>query len=84
MKMQKSVVLAKKYLKINIWKRKKYCKVWNHCHYAGEYTGFANDICNLKYRVPKKIPTAFHNESNYDYNFIIKKIAEEYKNNLLV
>ena len=29
-------------------------KVWNHCHYAGEYTGAAHSIGNLKYSVPKE------------------------------
>ena len=27
----------------------------------------------------KKITIFFHNESNYDYNFIIKELAEEFK-----
>ena len=27
----------------------------------------------------KNIPTVFHNESNYDYHFIIKELAEEFK-----
>ena len=36
-------------------------------------------ICNLKYNVPKKIPIVFHNGSNYDYHFIIKDLAEEFK-----
>ena len=27
----------------------------------------------------KKITITFHNESNYDYHFIIKKLAEEFK-----
>ena len=36
-------------------------------------------ICNLKYSVPKKIPIAFHNESNYVYYFIMKELAEEFK-----
>ena len=36
-------------------------------------------ICNLKYNVPKKIPIVFHNGSNYDYHFIIKELAEEFK-----
>ena len=36
-------------------------------------------ICNLKYSVLKKIPIAFHNGSNYDYHFIIKELAEEFK-----
>ena len=60
-------------------KDKKYCKNRDHCHYAGEYRGAADSICNLKYSVPKKIPVAFHNGSNYDYHFIIKELAEEFK-----
>ena len=32
----------------------------------------------LKYSVPKNIPIAFHNGSNYDYHFIIKALAEEF------
>ena len=29
--------------------------------------------------MPKKIPIDFHNGSNYDYHFIIKELAEEFK-----
>ena len=36
-------------------------------------------ICNLKYSAPKKIPMVFHNGSNNDYHFIIKKLAGEFK-----
>ena len=43
-------------------KDKKYCKVRDHCHYAGEYRGAAHSICNLKCSVPKKIPMALHND----------------------
>ena len=60
-------------------KDKKYRKVRHHCHYAGEFRGAAHSICNLKYSVPKKIPIVFHNGSNYDYHFIIKELAEEFK-----
>ena len=60
-------------------KDKKYRKVRDHCHYTGEYRGAAHSICNLKYSVPKKIPIVFHNGSNYDYHFIIKELAEEFK-----
>ena len=28
--------------------------------------------------MPKRIPTVFHNGSNYDYRFIIKELAEEF------
>ena len=38
-----------------------------------------HSICNLKYSLPKKILIAFHNGSNYDYHFIIKGLAEEFK-----
>ena len=41
--------------------------------------GVAHSIYNLKYSVPKKIPIAFHNGSNYDYHFIAKELAEEFK-----
>ena len=60
-------------------KDKRYGKVRDHCHYTGEYRGQAHIICNLKYSVPKKIHIAFHNGSNYDYYFIIKTFAEEFK-----
>ena len=59
-------------------KDKKYRKVRDLCHYPGEYRGAAHSICNLKYSVPKRFPTVFHNVSNYDYNFIIKELAEEF------
>ena len=55
------------------------CKVRDHCHYTGEYRGAAHSIWNLKCTVPKTIPTVFHNGSNYDYHFIIKELAEEFK-----
>ena len=32
--------------------------------------------------MPKKIPIVSHNESNYDYHFIIKELAEEFKKQL--
>ena len=59
-----SVILAKKNLKINIWKIKKYRKVRDH----------------YKYSVPKNNPIVFHCGSNYNFHFIIKESAEEYKN----
>ena len=38
-----------------------------------------HSICNLKYGVPKKIPIVFHSGSNYDYHFIMKELAQEFK-----
>ena len=60
-------------------KDKKYRKVRYHCHYTGGYRDATHSICNLNYSVPKKIPTVFHNGSNYGYHFIIKELAEEFK-----
>ena len=49
------------------------------CHQGGEYRGAAPSICNLKYGVPNKISIVFHSESNYDYHFAIKELAEKLK-----
>ena len=58
---------------------KLYHKVRDHCHYTGKFRGAAHNICNLRYNIPKKIPIVFHNGSTYDYHFIIKKLAEDFK-----
>ena len=49
--------------------RKKNYKVRDHCHYTGKYRGAAQNICNLRYKVPKEIPIVFHNGSIYLSNF---------------
>ena len=54
-------------------------KVRDHCHYTRNLRGAAHSECNLRYNVPKKIPIVFHNGSTYDYHFVIKKLAEEFK-----
>ena len=79
MNMQKICYICKeksenKYLKINNIIKLEIIVI----HYTGECRA-AHSICNLKYSVPKKIPIVFHNGSNYDYNFIIKEVAEEFK-----
>ena len=38
-------------------------------------------ICNLRYKIPKEIPGLFHNGFTYDYHFIIKQLAKEFKGN---
>ena len=74
-----NVKIYKEKLENKSVKDKKYRKVRDHSYYAGEYRGAVHSICNLKYSVPKKIPIAFHNGSNYDYHFIIKELVEEFK-----
>ena len=58
--------------------KKIYHKVRDHYHYAGKYRGATHDICNLRYKIPKEIPIVFHNGSTYDYDYIIKELAEEF------
>ena len=60
-------------------KFKLYKKVRDHCHYTGKFRGAAHSICNLNYKVPQEIPVKIHNGSKYDYHFIIKELAEEFK-----
>ena len=33
----------------------------------------------LIYSVPKRTPIIFHNRYNYDYHFVIKELAVEFK-----
>ena len=60
-------------------KDKKYCKVRDHCQFTEECWGVA---CSIKYSVPKEIPTVFNNGSNFNYHFIINKLAEEFEKQL--
>ena len=62
-------------------KDKKNHKVRDHCHYTGKYIGVAHNNCNLRYKIPKEIPVVFHNGSTYDYHFITKQLAREFKGN---
>ena len=36
-------------------------KVKDHCHVTGKFRGAAHDKCNLKIRIPRKLPIIFHN-----------------------
>ena len=33
----------------------------------------------MQFQVPKEIPLVFHNDSTYDYHFLIKQLAEEFE-----
>ena len=35
----------------------------------------------MRYKIPKEIPVVFHNGSTYDYHFITKELAKEFKGN---
>ena len=51
----------------------------DHCYRTGKYRGSAHDICNLRYKTPKKIPVVFHNGFTCDCHIIIKELAKEFE-----
>ena len=55
--------------------------VRDHCHYTGKYRGAAHSKCNLNYKIVNEIPVLSHNGAIYDYHFIIKYLAREFKGN---
>ena len=40
------------------------------------------ELLMILYKTPKEIPVVFHSGSTYDYHFIIKELAEEFKSQL--
>ena len=82
MKMQKSVIFVEKKLKIDMWKKKNIVKleIIVTLQENIEVLRISYVILNIVYL--KKIPVYFHNRSNYDYHFIIKDLAEEFKKQL--
>ena len=66
-------ICGKRFL-LKLDKGKSYRKDRYHCHYTSKYLSTAHSIWNLKFNVPNEIPLVFHNDSNYDYHFIIKKL----------
>ena len=79
---QKECYICKKefcYNKNEENKFKLYQKVRDYSHYTGKFRGAAHTICDLRYKVLREIPVVFHNGSTYDYHFIIKQLAEEFK-----
>ena len=57
--------------------QQKYHKVRYHCHYSGNYREPAHQIWHLRYKIAKEIPVIFHNDSTYDYHFIIEELAKK-------
>ena len=49
-------------------------KVRDHCHVTGKFRGAAHNKCNLKLRIPKKLPIIFDNLQGYDGHIIFKEL----------
>ena len=81
---EKKGSICKKKSRKHMLKLKEHHKVRDHCHFTGEYRGTAYGISNLNYSIPKGIPLVFHSGSNYDYHFIMKGLAEELNDNLIL
>ena len=47
----------------------------DYCHLSSKFRGAAHEVCNLKYKVPKFFPVAFHNLSCYDSHLFIKTLG---------
>ena len=60
-------------------KDKNHRKVRGHCHYTVKYSSATHSLFNLRFNVPNESSVVFHNGSNYDYQFIIKEIANEFE-----
>ena len=73
--MQISCYICKGKFEIKYLKDKKYHKFRCLSHYTVQYRGAAHSMCNIKYSVPKKNHIVFHNRSNCNYHFIIKKFS---------
>ena len=60
-------------------KFKLYKKVRDQYHFTGKFRRAPHSICNLHYEVFKEISVKIHNASKYDYRFLIKELAEEFR-----
>ena len=49
-------------------------KVRDHCHITGNYRGTTHSQCNLKLKMPRKLPVIFHNLENYNGHIIFKEL----------
>ena len=49
-------------------------KVRDHCHATGKFRGAAHNKCNLKLRIPRKLPIVSHNLQGYDGHIIFKEL----------
>ena len=71
--------ICRKNLKINILRTKNIVKLDITVTAKGNYRSAAHTRITSKDSVPKKIPIAFCNGSNYDDHFIIKELEDQFE-----
>ena len=49
-------------------------KVRDHCHVTGRFRGASHKKCNINLRLPRKLPTIFHNLQGYDGHINFKEL----------
>ena len=49
-------------------------KVRDYCHVTGKFREAAHNKCNLKLRIPRKLPIIFHNLQRYDGHIISREL----------
>ena len=49
-------------------------KARDHCHITGRYRGAPHRQCNLKLKMPRKLPIIFHNLEGYDGHLIFREL----------
>ena len=69
-------IFGKRFLK-KFSNDKNYRKVRNHCHFTGKYRDATHSICKLKFNILNEIPVVFYKDSNCDYHFVIKVLANK-------
>ena len=50
-------------------------KVSDLCHITGKYRGAAYGQCNLKLKIPNKLPIIFHNIEGYDGHLVFEELT---------
>ena len=49
-------------------------KVRDHCHITGKFRGAAHNKCNMKLKIPRKIPIIFENLQVHDRHIIFTEL----------
>jgi len=51
---------------------KKRYKVMHHCHVTGKVIGALDNVCNLRIKLKKLLPTVCHNATNFDHAIVLR------------